>query len=387
MSGIRYLVLFLCALTATHCNDARRVGGNAPGAEPGTPAVQQDAVHSWAHFVLERPAPATRLFVESYFMRGLVAVSEVLSVPELTAADHALAAAALARAQAFADSLVRTQDARGYWKLGYNSGWVADMAAAVAVFSSLEPHMDPKHVTDYEACAAKFLRGLERDGLILDSGGVGLGWPLDEQAPPGARAWRSDTGWSDSEYLVATALAGIEVNAWLYHRTHAEPYRTRARKALDVTLARLKADGSFPTVGPQEGPLQVAFYVQEGWLAADAWLEDPQVAARICAASGNHVGALVAAQQPDGTWANGNPGDAARADGLLNFFLWHESRCTSDPRLPGAIGRSRRFLLHPRRWSDFGAVVAGEPNAELSEIRRALVGRPLAAAVRGRPVL
>lgn len=294
--------------------------------------------------MLARNAPATRLFVESYFMRGLVATSEILAGPECSPADHALADSALARARAFADSLVRTQDARGYWKLGYDGGWVADMAAAVAVFGSLEPHAEAPRLTAYEECAGKYMRGLERDGLILDSGGVGLGWPRDEKAPAGARVWRSDIGWSDSEYLVATALAGVEVNAWLFHRTHAEPYRTRARKALDVTLARLKPDGSFPTVGPQEGPLQVAFYVQEGWIAADAWLEDAPAVERLCTASRAHVEALIAAQQPHGTWESSNAGDNARTDGLVNFLLWRQAHCGGEPRVQRAIERAGAFL-------------------------------------------
>lgn len=381
--------LAIAAALSAACAGPRGGPDLAPstGAAPAPAAGQLAAIRSWTRFVLARHAPASRLFVESYFMRGLIATAEVLEAPARSAADHALADSALARARAFADSLVHTQDARGYWKLGYDSGWVADMAAAVALFGSVEPHAAAARLPAYEECAAKYIRGLERDGLILDSGGVGLGWPLDETAPAGARAWRSDMGWSDSEYLVATALAGIEVNAWLYHRTQAETYRTRAWRALDVTLARLKPDGSFPTVGPQEGPLQVAFYVHEGWIAADAWLQDPARTGRLCTASAVHAGVLTAAQQPDGTWTSSKAGDSARTDGLVNFLLWREAHCGSEPDVHRAVERSRRFLVQPHRWGEFNVLVAGQPVEELSEIRRAFLGRPLAAVVRGRPVL
>src|SRR5262249_17980966 len=182
------------------------------------------------------PKPAGRLFVEGYFARGLVASHDVLNFEGAKPADRALADSALARAFAYTDSVVHHQDARGYWHIGYSSGWIADMGAAVAISAALEPHATEAQLAQYEAAAARFQRAIEKDMLVLRTGAIGVGWPTGDRDSTAKRAWRSDVGWSDDPYIVSTALAGIESNAWLFHRTHQPGYEARARRAFDYTL-------------------------------------------------------------------------------------------------------------------------------------------------------
>jgi hypothetical protein len=107
----------------------------------------------------------------------------------------------------------------------------------------------------------------------------------------------------------------------------------------------------------------------------------------LCTTTALHARLVVAAQQPDGTWSSAKAGDAPRADGLVNSFLWREAHCGPDPNAQRAVERSRAFLVQPRHWSELNVLVAGESVPELGEIRRAFIGRPLATVVRGRPVL
>src|SRR6185503_13703322 len=110
------------------------------------------------------------------------------------------------------------------------------------------------------------------DAMLLPSGAVGIGWP-GSFIPRAPRRERRDP------YLVSTALAGIELHAWLFHRGGRVEDRDRARSALDFTLAALHPDGSLPG-GPMvasdtEGSFVAASYVEEGWIAADVLLRDP----------------------------------------------------------------------------------------------------------------
>ncbi len=384
--------VLLGLLAVESCGGRRAIQSGDPGAVSN--GVASRALHpagaaecavlrAWMRHTLARPKPATRLFVEGYFMRGLAASSSALQTAcSSLAPDRGLADSARACAQTFADSLVHTQGANGLWAIGYEGGWVADMAAAVAVFGALEAAgVAPEKLPAYESAAAHFVTALEHEGLVLPSGGVGLGWPLGEKAAGATRAWRSDVGWSDDEYMVSTALAGIEIHAWLFHRTQDDKYRARALAALRVTVSRLKTDGSLPTRGKQEGPLQVAAYVEEGWLAAVAWL-GPEAAVLVRNAAATHVPWLLGLQGADGGWNNGNPGDAARTPQLVNYLLWVAQQTPAIAGAETAVGRARHYYFDAKALRARAFFADGD----LQEIHRALAGRTLAALVTGRYV-
>src|SRR5258706_10245417 len=109
--------------------------------------------------------------------------------------------------------------------------------------------------------------------MILPSGACGIGW-ADTRQVTAERALRAP-------YLVSTALAGIEVPAWLFQRTGRPEYRERALRALDYTLSQVGPDGSLPHVATEDGPLATAAYVEEGWMAADVLLKDRDVLVKL----------------------------------------------------------------------------------------------------------
>jgi len=188
----------------------------AANREAATSALRALSVHT-----LQRPQRSPRLFVEAYAMRGLVAAHAALGSTPEGITDQYDTRDGLLRAVDYADSLVLRQTFLGYWPLGYHAQYWADMAAAVGLFPALEPYVDAERLQRYERAAEKFMKGLGRDHMLLAAGAVGVGRtivhdPLGQNRP------------DYRPYLVSTALAGISVRAWLFHRTHREEYR-RAR--------------------------------------------------------------------------------------------------------------------------------------------------------------
>ena len=325
---------------------------------------------------LGRSAGAQRLFVEAYYMRSLVAAHEALESLPHPRPDWLDPGAPLERAVVFADTLLRRQNLRGYWPTGYLDQFWADMGAAVALFPALEPHVDSTRVERYVQASERFLRALDRDHMLLGTGAVGLGWPFRiEDERRSAPIYKP--------YLVSTALVGIETQAWLYRRTRRPEYRERALAALDYTLSRLRADGSLSDSVSTEKPLRIAAYVQEGWMAADILLGDPEVLSRLRRALPAHVRWLLHRQNADGTWNTGDPSEYSRTPPILDFLIWYDQRCERSEEVRRAIRRGSAVFLDPERWPDCGLYRRGAHY----EVLRALWGRSLAALVRGKYVL
>ncbi len=337
------------------------------------------ALELWAAHTLDRPEVSKRLFIEGYFLRGLVAAHDVLA-PRPGAAPRRRSADTehgVLQALSFADWMLSGQDADGYWPLGYKAVYIADMAAVVGLFSALEPHAAPATRQHYVAAAARFAHALERDGMLLPNGACGVGWK--------ATRVRSESTAVREPYLVSTALAGIETHAWLYVHTHDEAYRVRALAALDYTLSSLQPDGSFASFvhdGLVEWPFTTAAYVEEAWMAADRDLG--KVAhERLKRALRPHVAWLLRNQRPDGTWGNtGVYGEWARTPAILNFLIWYDQRCESRPDVRQAVQRASALLIDPDKWYESGLLRAGLNE----EVQRAIVGRVLAALASERPI-
>ena len=301
-------------------------------------------------------------------MRGLVAANTVLAEDALYDPRDGLA-----RAVDYADSLVLGQTFLGYWSLGYHAQYWADMAAAVALFPALEPFVDPERLKRYEAAAERFMKGLARDHMLLAEGAVGIGRTI--VVDPLRQANRPDY----RPYLVSTALAGITVRSWLYHRTNQEAYRVDALAALDYTLSKISPDGFEDAQAKQEGPLRIAAYVEEGWMAADAWLEDPSVEKRLRRALPVHVAWLLRLQRPDGTWTSDREAETTRTPPIVNFLVWYDQRFGPCEDVRAAIRRASDAYTSP--------TAAWDREGENHEVMRALAGRPLAALASDRYVI
>jgi hypothetical protein len=363
--------------------DARSAALAMPGLESprGTytlePQLAARAADLWAAHTLARPAASRRLFIEGYYMRGLVATYEALTTRRFDGRSADTERGVL-QALSFADWMLNGQNDQGYWPLGYRAIYVADMAVVIGVFASLMPHAQPDVAGRYIQSARRFAQALERDGMVLPSGACGVGW-LDTRV-------RAESTVVRTPYLVSTALAGIECHAWLFARTHEREYRRRALAALDYTLQAMQSDGSFAPVeirGIREGPYVTAAYVEEGWMAADHDLDDADVLRRLKRALPKHVDWLLRTQREDGTWGSqGEDGEAARTPAILNFLLWYDQRCEEREDVRQAVRRASPLLLDPDRWLESGLLRKGKNE----DVQRAITGRVLAALVGERPV-
>jgi hypothetical protein len=366
--------------------EARRAGvATADDAATKMAHDASAALDLWTAHVLARPAPSQRLFIEGYCMRGLVAAQAVLGGHAGVAAPSTRALVlpgsdidgGVLRARSFADWLLAGQDANGYWPLGYKALYVADMAAVVGLYAALAPHVDAETQARWTDSARRFAAALERDGLVLANGACGVGWVETRE--------RDDTRIVREPYLVSTALAGIETHAWLYARTRDPAFARRGRAALEYTLAALQPDGSLPAFAAgelREGAYLAAAYVQEGWMAADRLLDDPEVTALLRRRLAPHVDWLVRTQRPGGIWGEAGDGESARTVAIPNFLIWYDRRCESRADVREAIRRAGIALVNPDRWLESGLLRPGKHE----DVQRALAGRTLAALASGEPV-
>ena len=343
------------------------------------PAAARAALRLLVAHTLARPPSPRRAFVEGYLMRGLVGAQAVFDSLPQENPEWFPARASGERARAWADLFLAAQDKYGYWPTGYGAAYIADMAAAAGLFPTLAPTAEPARVQQYEAAVRRFTAALHEDGMLLQSGAVGVGWP-------GSFVPRSPTRVSRQPYLVSTALAGIELQGWLYRRGGRVEDGERARRALDYTLTQVQADGSLVgTAQPgyaREGALVTAVYVQEGWMAADWLLGDPQVLARLRAALPLHVEWLLRIQHDDGGWDTGAEGEFARTPAIVNFLVWYDRRCEVRADVRAALQRAAMRCADPARWEATGLFRAGHHH----EVERAMTMRALLALSRSQPV-
>ena len=124
-------------------------------------------------------------------------------------------------------------------------------------------------------------------------------------------------------------------------------------------------------------------YVEEGWMAADALLDDPQVLQRLRAVLPKHVEWLLRTQRPDGTWSIDSPREFARTPNIIDFLIWYDQRCEPREDVRRAVRRAAAALVEPKRRKAAGFFAAGDN----PEVLRANSGRVLAALVAGRYVL
>ena len=348
------------------------------GVDPGAARTALRVL--FAH-TLARPTRTGRLFVEGYHMRSLVTAHEVFESTNSDAPEWFDSGAGLRRAVEWADTMVATQDTLGYWPIGYGAVFLADMAAALGLLPTLEPHVDAVRLERYESAVRRFTDAIAADGMLLPTGACGVGWWGTTIPRLRSRALREP-------YLVSTALAGIELHAWLYRRSGRSEDRDRALRALDFTLAAIQPDGSLRP-GPRvpgtgmESRLTTAAYVGEGWMAADVLLGDAAVLERMRPALRPYVEWLLREQRPDGSWDSGAEGEFARTPAIVDFLVWYDERCDSRPEVRDAVRRAGLRLVDPAQWAVTGLFRAGNHH----EVQRALAGRSLVALARERFVL
>lgn len=299
------------------------------------------------------------IFIGGYYMRTLVAASQILDEPRY-----------LEAAIAYADFLLEKQSPRGYWGTGYGDIFLADTGSALGLFIVLSKHVSAERREKYQAAVARFVKAIEQDGLVNPSGAFGVGYRATPQGEV--------TGIMSEEYTISSVLSGGEIFTWYGRQTVDPHYQEVAYRALRWVISTMRDDGVIPYILPAIGAdrtkmgtpkadaklwddmaYQVATYLGEGIISFDrhatwpAWKNEIRLAIR------PHIEFLLRSQNADGTWAKHDSYDQKRSPGVANFLIWYYLHVERDERIPPAVRRFGRVLVDPAAGREFGLLHRG----------------------------
>lgn len=299
------------------------------------------------------------IFVGGYYMRTLVAASEILDEP-----------AYLEAAIRWADLLLERQTPSGYWDTGYGTVFLADTSSALGLLMTLRPHVDEDRSRRYFDAVARFIASVERDQLIHPSGAFGVGYKLTESGELGERI--------PEEYTISSALAGGMVFTWYGRETLDPRYQEIGYRALRWVISTMRDDGVIPYILPMGGGdrakqgtekadaqlwrdmvYQVATYLGEAVISFDRNSRWPAWKNEIRLALQPHIEFLLRTQNGDGTWGKYDSWDQKRSPGVANVLMWYHLHVQPDPRIVEAVRKFNRVLTDPERAREFGLVNQG----------------------------
>lgn len=110
------------------------------------------------------------IFIAGYYMRAPVAGYEVFGNRRYL--DTAIASG---------DTLLKGQMPSGYWSTGYGPVYFADTGSALGLFIVLYKHVDRGRQKQYLDAVQRYVTSLQKDGMILPSGAIGVCWRYAEE--------------------------------------------------------------------------------------------------------------------------------------------------------------------------------------------------------------
>lgn len=335
-------------------------------------------------YIVTEKADFPAIFVGGYYMRALVAGSEIFGERRY-----------LQTAEAYADKLLAKQSPKGYWATGYGNIYLADTGSALGLLAVLYKHVPPEKQREYFQSVERYAKAVEADGLIHPSGAFGVGFH--------AKLDGTITGLYPDEYTISSALSGGEIFTWLYSQTKNDHYREIAHKALEWVLGTMRADGAIPYVLAGQGAdlrqhddpkndynlwqknvYQASSYVGEGIVAFDehcgvrAWRDEVRKQIR------PQIEFVLRTQNADGTWAQADSNDQKRTPGIVDLLIWYYDEVHKDPRVLAAVRKFDRVLAVPAKAKEFGLLSAGNPDVGGSprhlrnDVLTCLAGRAMA---------
>ena len=321
-------------------------------------------------YIVENKRDMPTIFVAGYYMRTLVAGSQILGERRY-----------LEVALKHGDGLLARQMPNGYWGTGYGNIYLADTANALGEILALDKHADPARRAKYFAALRKFVEAIERDKLIRPSGALGTGF----------RGNRDGTNLRpyEDDYTVSSALVGGETFIWMYTKTGEDKYRQWGHRAVEWVLNTIRGDGVIPYILPGEyadpsvkGDPENDFnlwdrlrytnvtYVGEGIVNFDLHCGKPEWQAEVRKKFKPVIEFVLRTQNADGSWGNQKPmlrpktnrspwnarpfPDRRRSAGAVNVLTWWYRHVEKDARVLKAVRAFDRYITDPKNAADFG---------------------------------
>ncbi|HEY3938601.1 MAG TPA: hypothetical protein VGL97_14290 [Bryobacteraceae bacterium] len=349
-------------------------------------AATRDYFHKLCDYIAAEKGDVGEIFTGGYYMRDLVAGSEIYGNEQY-----------LKTAIAYADQLVGKQSARGYWGTGYGRIYLADTGSALGLFIVLYPHVDHERQQRYRESVQRYVDAIGKDGMVLPSGAIDVGLKVG----PDGRA----TDPYKEAYTISSALTGGEIYTWLYHITKKHEYREVAYHALSWVLSTIRPDGVIPYNHPgggsdlrkkndatndynlwQRSLFLTSAYVGEGLISFDLYCDQSKWKEELRTRIKPHINYVLEHQNPNGTWGVDGPWDQKRSPGIVNLLTWYYDHVEKDPRIPKAVERFDQFILTPAHAKVFGMLNDGATPSAKDRISydcvTGLTGRALADIIR-----
>ncbi len=330
----------------------------------------------YTEWMIEHPIDV--IFVEGYYYRTMLALYEI------TGERRYLQAAAKG-----ADKILDRQHDYGFWGTGYGTIYLADTGSALGLLVNYYKFASPDQRRRIDAALARYRRmvtekGEAHDrGFINDDGSLGIGFRGYKDGLPVGPMYKS--------YTIATSLTGAEIFAALYYMHGNEADKKIAVRATDWLLKSIMYNGAFPHIIDEWDPARkhayveklyhASAYVDEGLIAAYAYLDDPALKRRISEAMARHAEWLLNTQNSDGGWGAPRTYDSTRGHGVVNALVWYHENVRRDPRIAAAVRRYYLLLLDDDRES-YTEVAA----AKLSEWPWQVPGEHVSTSLAGRAV-
>ncbi|MDR3675770.1 MAG: hypothetical protein P4N24_09790 [Acidobacteriota bacterium] len=366
------LIAFLLALILS---PARAQAQSAFCSDPGCKATRQTfrelcdyivANKGSGPSIIRKGKTINAIFIAGYYMRTLVAGYEILGDQRY-----------LDTAIAYGDTLLKDQMPSGYWATGYGPVYFADTGSALGLFIVLYKHVDRERQKRYLDSVQRYVDSLEKDGMLLPNGALGVGWEHTEDGKL--------NGPIPDKYTISSALTGGEIFTWMYYMTKKDQYRRMAYNSLRWIFTTMRKDGVIPYVLAAYGsslekhgdprndyqlwdelPYLTAAYVGEGLLSFDIHSDQAAWNAELRKDAKPMVEWLLSTQNANGSWSHPShePGcravfDLTRTPGIANTLIWYYNHVDKDPRVLSAVKKFDQFLLNPEEAKEFGQLNQG----------------------------
>jgi len=261
-------------------------------------------------------------------------------------------------------AITSTIEEGGFWPDYGTDGniYFGDAGTASTTLAIGYQYADAKRQALYLNAMKRYARFVTRGCLVAPRGRgekATTSWVIQEGDARGALGCGYHKGkLSLQPYTISTATTGAAFFSELYAITKNPEYQKVASGAVRWLLKIRKDDGEIPyTLDGKEQtrwPLDTLAYCTEAFVAADTYLNDPELKKLMRQELRPTVKWFIKLQNPDGSWGELRSPDQQRSPRAVTFLTWWYNNIEPCPKVAGAVQKYCRYLLDPEKSKAYG---------------------------------